>query len=114
MNKFISCVLILFFVTVAAVGSDFAAPPPVKLFMSPASRVPSAEVLKNLGDKCPNVTITLNSKESDYMLEAGGWPGHYLFTVYRKGGTAVYSTQTQWLHNAVKDVCHYVNNAPKQ
>lgn len=86
--------------------------PPLKLMMSPASTVPSADIVKNLLRKCPNVSITLNSKESDFMLEAGGWPGHYKFTVFRKGGDAVFATSTVMLSNAVKDVCRYVNATP--
>lgn len=86
--------------------------PPVKLVLSPASRVPAADIVKNLDDKCPNVTITLNSKDSDYMLDARGWPENYRFTLFRKGGTAVFATHTVLLSNAVKDVCKYVNNNP--
>lgn len=113
MKKFIPAVLLLFFICAVSVGSAVAGPPPVKLLMSPASNVPSAEVLKNLSDRCPNVSITLNSKESDFMLEARGWPGHYRFTLYKKGGDAVFATQTEYLHNAVKDVCHYINKGSK-
>ena len=87
---------------------------PVKLYLSPASTVPSADVVKNLMYKCPNVTVTLNSKESDYMLEARGWPEHYRFTVFRKGGDAAFATSTVLLSNAVKDVCKYVNTYPPE
>jgi hypothetical protein len=85
--------------------------PPLKLVLSPASTVPSADIVKNLEEKCPNVTITLNSKDSDYMLDARGWPEHYRFTLFHKGGTAVFATTTVLLSNAVKDVCRYVNTA---
>ncbi|MGH9735365.1 MAG: hypothetical protein ACRD8A_12340 [Candidatus Acidiferrales bacterium] len=82
----------------------------LKIFLSPASNVPKADVMKNLSDKCPNVTITLDSKKSDYMVEARWIPyGRYDFTVFKHGGDAVYGTQTTLLHNAVKDVCHYMN-----
>jgi hypothetical protein len=64
--------------------------------------------MKNLSDQCPNVSITADSKKSDYMIEAR-WGGRYQFTVFRHGGDAVYGTQTSFLHNAVKDVCHYIN-----
>lgn len=90
-----------------------ADPPPVKVVMSPASTVPKADLLKNIGDKCPNVSLVLDSTKSDYMLEAAWWAGEYKFTLYKKGGDAVYATSTHFLSNAVKDVCHYVNNAPK-
>jgi hypothetical protein len=85
--------------------------PPLKIFLSPASNIPKAEVMKNLSDKCPNVTITPDSKKSDYMVEARFAPyrDRYEFTVQKKGGDFVYSTQTTLLHNAVKDVCHYIN-----
>lgn len=85
---------------------------PIKLYMSPASTVSSADIVKNLMYKCPNVTVTLNSKESDYMLEARGWPEHYRFTLFRKGGDAAFATSTVLLSNAVKDVCKYVNTYP--
>jgi hypothetical protein len=83
--------------------------PPVRLVLSPASTVPSADIVKNLEDKCPNVTITLNSKESDFMLDARGWPENYRFTLFRKGGAAVFATHTVMLSNAVKDVCKYID-----
>lgn len=81
---------------------------PVKLVLSPASRVPTADILKDLRLKCPNVSITLDSTKSDYMLEAGGWPGNYKFTLYKPGGLAVFGTSTHMLSNAVKDVCGFI------
>lgn len=81
---------------------------PLKIFLSPASNIPKADIMKNLSDKCPNVSITLDPKKSDYMVEAR-WVGRYDFTVFKHGGDAVYGTQTALLHNAVKDVCHYMN-----
>lgn len=83
---------------------------PVKIVLSPASNVPTADVMKNLMNKCPNVTITLNPKESNYMLDARGWTGYYRFTLYQKGGSAAFSTRTQWLSNSVKDVCRFINS----
>jgi hypothetical protein len=85
------------------------AKPTVKIFISPNSRIPSADIMKNLVNKCPNATITLDSLKSDFMLEAV-WAGKYRFTVYRRGGTAVYATDTEWLSNAVKDVCKFINS----
>jgi hypothetical protein len=96
----------LLVVTAASLCAD---PPQVKVVMSPASTVPKADLLKHLGDKCPNVSLVLDSTKSDYMLEAAWWAGEYKFTLFKKGGDAVYSTSTHMLSNAVKDVCHYVN-----
>jgi hypothetical protein len=85
---------------------------PIKILMAPSSTVPRSDIIKNFLNKCPNVTVTLEPKGSDFMLEAGGWPGAYKFTVFKKGGDAIYSTSTQWLSNAVKDVCKFVNAYP--
>jgi hypothetical protein len=97
---------LLFFAAVSTVKAD---PRPVKLFLSPASTISSADLMKHIVERCPNVSMTLDSKKSDYMLEAGGWSGSYKFTVYQHGGVAVYSTTTHMLSNAVKDVCRFVN-----
>jgi hypothetical protein len=106
-NLLLSAVLVL--LVGAAVVE--AAPKDLKIFLSPSSNVPKAEVMKNLSDKCPNVTITLDPKKSDFMVGARFAPyrGRYEFTVTKKGGDLVYSTETTFLHNAVKDVCHYMN-----
>jgi hypothetical protein len=49
------------------------------------------------------------------MLEAFGWSGSYKFVVFKKGGEAVYSTNTVMLSNSVKDVCKYVtSHSPAQ
>lgn len=106
MKRVLLAAVLLF---IAGAATMRAEPRPLKLFLSPASNIPSADILKNLGDKCPNVSLTLDSKKSDYMLEAK-WVGRFEFTVFRRGGEAAYATQTSFLHNAVKDVCHYVNS----
>ena len=107
MNKLIF--LFSMFLFLAAAGTASADPRPVKLFLSPASTISNADLMKHIVEKCPNVAMTLDSKKSDFMLEAGGWSGNYKFTVYQHGGGAVYSTTTRMLGNAVKDVCKYVN-----
>lgn len=93
-----------------AVGAPplYASPKPLKIFLSPASNVPKADLLKNFSDKCSNVTLTLDPKKSDFMIEAR-WVGRYEFTIFKHGGDAVYGTHTNFLHNAVKDVCQYMN-----
>ncbi len=111
MRKIVLLSSLLFFL--AGAGTAKADPKPVRLLMSPASTISSADLMKHIVEKCPNVSITLDSKKSDFMLEAGGWSGNYKFTVYQHGGLAVYSTTTRMLSNAVKDVCKYVN-LPKQ
>jgi hypothetical protein len=87
---------------------------PLKIFMSPRSNVPLADIVKNLNDKCSNATIVTDSMKSDYMLEAVGWPNGYKFVLFKKGGQVVYATSTAWLSNSVKDVCKYINSHPAQ
>jgi hypothetical protein len=111
MKKMMMAILML---TLGGAGAAFAQPRPVKLYVAPNSIVPRPEIMKHLVDKCPNVAITLDPKKSDYMLEAWGWSGNYRFTVFQKGGVAVYGTSTVLLSNAVKDVCKFVNSPPSQ
>jgi hypothetical protein len=104
----------LFLLTLGSAGAAFAQPKPVKLYIAPNSIVPRPEIMKHLVDKCPNVSITLEPRKSDFMLEAWGWSGNYRFTVFQRGGTAVYGTSTVMLSNAVKDVCKFVNSPAGQ
>lgn len=106
MNKKLLSLMLLAGLAAAALQAD---PPPVKVVLSPASTVPNADLVQNLSKKCPNVALVLDSTKSDYMLEAI-WAGQYRFTLFKKGGQAVFSTRTQMLSNAVKDTCHYVNS----
>jgi len=98
----------------AGAASSMAGPKPLKLFISPSSTVATAEIIKKINEKCPNEGITLDSTKSNFMLEAGGWSGHYRFTVFKHGGDAVFSTSTSLLSNAVKDVCKFVNSPSAQ
>lgn len=106
MKKLMLGAVLLLLAGAAAMKAD---PKPLKIYMSPSSNIPKPDVMKNLTDKCPNVSITSDPKQSDFMVEAR-WVGRYEFTVYKHGGDAVYGTQTSLLHNAVKDVCHYMNS----
>ncbi len=98
----------------ACAGTAYADKSPIKIFMSPRSNVPLADIVKNLNDKCPNATIVSDSTKSDYMLEAIGWPNGYKFVLFKKGGEVVFATSTAWLSNSVKDVCRYLNAHPVQ
>ena len=106
MKKLMLGAVLLLLAGASAMKAD---PKPLKIYVSPASNIPKPDIMKNLTDKCPNVSITNDSKQSDFMIEAR-WVGRYEFTVYKHGGDAVYGTQTTLLHNAVKDVCHYINS----
>ncbi|MGA3294898.1 MAG: hypothetical protein ABSE45_13055 [Candidatus Acidiferrales bacterium] len=87
---------------------------PLKIVLSRQSTVDPVEIVKHLSQKCPNVTLTSNPKDSDFMLQAGGWSGNYRFLVIAHGGNMIYATETSLLSNAVKDVCKFLNTrAPR-
>jgi len=104
----------IFMLTLFGAGAAFAQPKPMRLYIAPNSIVPQPDIMKHLVEKCPNVSLTLDAKRSDFMLLAWGWSGSYRFTVYQKGGVAVYGTSTVLLSNAVKDVCKFVNSPAGQ
>jgi hypothetical protein len=116
LKRVLLAVTIVSFVWLPGAASLSADPRPMKLLLKPTSTVPPSEVLRHLSSHCPNVGLTRDWKKSDYELEAGGFSGAYHFTVFAHGGDAVYSTNTERLGNAVKDVCHWLNgpgSAPK-
>ncbi|MDE3109484.1 MAG: hypothetical protein KGL02_06045 [Acidobacteriota bacterium] len=85
----------------------------VKLVMARQSTVDPVEILKHLGEKCPNVTITTNPRHSDYMLYAG-WGGNYRLMIIKHGGDTIFATETVLLSNAVKNVCRFLDSQPAQ
>src|ERR1039457_1275218 len=111
MKKLIVVLAILIFAGVAGAGPDEVGRP-LKIVLARQSTVPAVDVMKNLSDKCPNVTLTTNPKNSNYMLYAGGWSGEYRFMVIAKGGDTLYATKTVMLSNAVKDACLFLNTRP--
>jgi hypothetical protein len=98
----------------AGVGAAQGQTKTVRLYVAPHSTVAIPDIMKNLVSKCPNTTITIDPQNSDFMLQAWGWSGNYKFTVFQRGGTAVYGTITVTLSNAVKDVCHFLESPQAQ
>lgn len=110
------CSLLLAPAVPAPLLAQKVAPPPsrpLKLVLARQSTTDPVEIIKHLSKECPNVSITTNPKNSDYMLYAGGWPGGgYRFMVIAKGGDTIYATETALLSNAVKDVCKFLSTRP--
>jgi hypothetical protein len=108
----ISFAILVFAAATASAGPDTVGKP-LKLVMNRQSNVPEVDIMKNLSEKCPNVTMTTNLERSDYMLRAIWTPDdRYRFEVIAKGGDSLYATKTILLSNAVKDVCHFLNTRP--
>lgn len=110
MKKLAVVLALILFAGVAGAGQEYGGGKHLKLVLARQSTVPAVDVMKNLSDKCPNITITTNPQRSDYMLYAGGWSGEYRFMVIAKGGDTLYATKTVLLSNAVKDVCKFLNS----
>ena len=93
-------------------------PRPLKLVMARQSSVDAVEIVKHLSEKCPNVTLTTNPRNSDFMLYAGwgynGWGGNYRLMVIKHGGDTIFATETVLLSNAVKNVCRFLDSQPEQ
>lgn len=114
MKTFIFGLALLLLAAMAPVASAQYAAKPLKLVLDRRSTVDPVGIVKNLSQKCPNVTLTSNARESDYMLSAWGWSGAYRFMIVAKGGDQIFATQTSFLSNAVKDVCHFLNTRTQQ
>lgn len=91
---------------------------PIKIALTNTSIVSSADIVKDFGKRCPNVTVTLDPAKADFMLEAGGDRVNqgnnirrYKFTLFDRDGNAVFNTATNLLGNAVKDVCSFLRTA---
>ena len=113
MKKIIMSLAILVFAVATAYAGPDTVGKQLKLVINRQSNVPEVDIMKNLSEKCPNVTITTNPERSDYMLKAIWTPDdRYRFEVIAKGGDSLYATKTVLLSNAVKDVCHFLNTRP--
>jgi hypothetical protein len=104
----------VFALSLIGVGVAQAQTRTLALYIAPGSTVAVPDIMKNLVSKCPNTTITIDPRKSDFMLQAWGCSGNYKFTVFQHGGTAVYGTATVTLSNAVKDVCHFLQSPQAQ
>jgi len=75
------------------------------------ARPQTAEIMKTFGERCPEVTITMNKDRADFvvLLDHEGGKGVALkdnkFALFNKDGDAVKSGSTRSLGNAVKDAC---------
>jgi hypothetical protein len=89
-----------------------------QITLSENSSVTSADIVQGLAKRCPNVSLTSNSAQADYKLEAirqlrdqdaNGSTWSFKFTLFDKTGTAAFATTTRRLDNAIKDVCGAIN-----
>ncbi len=78
---------------------------------SGGARPQTAEIIKTLSERCPNVTVTLRQDRADYVLliEHEGGKGllrrDNKFVVFNKDGDAFRSGSTKTIGSSVKDAC---------
>lgn len=114
MKKLIFGVAVLMLAGLAPLASAQSTNRPLRLVLGRGSNVDPVEIVKHLSHQCPNVTLTTNRQQSDFLLEARGWSGDYRFLIVAKGGDTIYATETALLSNAVKDVCKFLNTRTQQ
>lgn len=79
--------------------------------ISGGAKPQTAEVIKTFGEKCPDVTVTMNAEKADYviLLERDAKDSPLLkdnkYALFNKDGDAIKSGSTRSLGNAVKDAC---------
>ncbi len=99
----------------------FAQDSPKIIALTEKSDIPTADIQKNIQKDCPSVSITNDASKSDYTLEAmkkssfanGTEKIKFDMTLFDKDGTAVFSTSTWFVSNAVKDVCKAIKSVRK-
>src|SRR5262249_8018602 len=87
---------------------------------SGGARPQTAEIIKTLGERCPEVTVTINADMAtsagtpDHEGDKGALRRHNKVEVFRRDGDAIYSKSTIELGNAVKDACAAILSDTKQ
>jgi hypothetical protein len=75
------------------------------------ARPQTVEIMKTFGEECPNVTVTTNKDNADYvvLLDHEGGKGALRkdnkFALVKKDGDVIKSGSTRSLGNSVKDAC---------
>ncbi|MFM2125327.1 MAG: hypothetical protein RL328_1778 [Acidobacteriota bacterium] len=85
--------------------------------MSGGARPQTAEIMKTFGERCPDVTVTINRERADYIVilqHEGGkevFRKDNKFALFNKDGDMIDSNSTRKLGNAVKDACARIASA---
>ena len=81
---------------------------------SGGARPQRAEIMKTFGERCPQVTVTINRERADFVLilDHEGGKGFYRknnkTALFNKDGDMIHSGSTRSLGNAVKDACEAI------
>jgi hypothetical protein len=88
-------------------------------WMAGGARPQTAEIIKTLNQRCPEVTVTNNLQKADFVLTLDHEGGKALLAhrnkvaVFNRDGDDIFSASTRELGNSVKDACQAMLNARK-
>jgi hypothetical protein len=88
-------------------------------WMAGGARPQTAEIIKTLNERCPEITVTNNLQKADFVLTLDHEGGKGLLAhrnkvaVFNRDGDDVFSASTRELGNSVKDACAAMLNSKK-
>ncbi|HXO05103.1 MAG TPA: hypothetical protein VN884_05680 [Candidatus Sulfotelmatobacter sp.] len=88
-------------------------------WMAGGARPQTAEIIKTLNARCPELTVTNNLQKADFVLTLDHEGGKGLLAhrnkvaVFNRDGDDVFSASTRELGNSVKDACAAMLNSKK-
>jgi hypothetical protein len=88
-------------------------------WMAGGARPQTAEIIKTLNERCPEMTVTNNLQKADFVLTLDHEGGKGLMAhrnkvaVFNRDGDDVFSASTRELGNSVKDACAAMLNSKK-
>jgi hypothetical protein len=83
------------------------------------ARPQTAEIIKTLNERCPQITVTNNLQKADFVLTLDHEGGKSLLArrnkvaVFNRDGDDIFSASTRELGNSVKEACQAMLNAKK-
>jgi hypothetical protein len=88
-------------------------------WMAGGARPQTAEIIKTLNERCPELTVTNNLAKADFVLTLDHEGGKGLLAhrnkiaVFNRDGDDIFSNSTRELGNAVKDACQVMLKSHK-
>ena len=88
-------------------------------WISGGARPQTAEIIKTLNERCPQITVTNNLQKADFVLTLDHEGGKSLLAhrnkvaVFNRDGDDIFSASTRELGNSVKDACQAMLTAKK-
>ena len=88
-------------------------------WISGGARPQTAEIIKTLNERCPQIVVINNLQKADFVLTLDHEGGKSLLAhrnkvaVFNRDGDDIFSVSTRELGNAVKDACQAMLTAKK-